>query len=627
MSETAFRPNRAPQSAVFLYVSLFMAAVVPFLSIWRTGPLASFFLESGSLLFMLLLVLSAAFSGCLAVRLPRAALYFWALALFWVLHGCLTGTPYPGQNAMAAWSFAVLGLAAWACRGWALRLGWQNAVSALAWVLLAGALANATVGWLQYTGLAKAFGGWLMYRPGIVEGQLGQRNHFGHYLMWGMLAAGFLWAQRRMNRYAALAAAVYLASAMGLTGSRTIFGYVLMLAVLLPAARLLGGRETGRTAAGLAAAAALVLAGQFAVEPLLALFSDSHLSGAAERLAGSAFEGSGRSYEWRKAWQLFLSAPWFGHGWGSYPEQGFLLDVYPTGYRPYENGVLFTHSHNSLLNLLAETGIAGTALVLGGMVWVFKGSLKTGRAAAGLFLLSLAGVSLTHSMVEYPLWYVYFLSVFALFLGFSPGGAPDAPESGGEGSLKTAAAGRTVPWRNIAGAAAALLLAAGIVRLGFVYQQLRTLSASGGNTVEQTEKLVGLLYISRSEPMLAYYADYQLSNRLDPNDKTFPDWAPQAVKSLRYRPFSNAYKWALVHYRNGGTDAAGKWMEAEYRYYPNRFTQLASAVLLPPYYPGLHEGFYTHCRRYYESVGQTPECFEETERTDAADTAASEKQH
>ena len=236
MSETAFRPNRAPQSAAFLYVSLFMAAVVPFLSIWRTGPLASFFLESGSLLFMLLLV----------------------------LHGCLTGTPYPGQNAMAAWSFAVLGLAAWACRGWALRLGWQNAVSALAWVLLAGALANATVGWLQYTDLAKAFGGWLMYRPGIVEGQLGQRNHFGHYLMWGMLAAGFLWAQRRMNRYAALAAAVYLASAMGLTGSRTIFGYVLMLAVLLPAARLLGGRETGRTAAGLAAAAALVLAGQFA---------------------------------------------------------------------------------------------------------------------------------------------------------------------------------------------------------------------------------------------------------------------------------------------------------------------------------------------------------------------------
>ena len=600
------------RETLWLWLGLFLIVVaVPF-SIMRVGPLPSFFLEAGSLLGCLALVALTLFSGCLKTRIPAASYYFAALAIFWAAQARIMQLTYIGMSDMVAWTFTILVLLCWACHGWMVRLGTERAMSILAGVLLLGAVLQAAVGWLQYADLASKFHGVLMYRKGIVEGQLAQRNHFAHYLMWGVLAAGWLWAQRRLAWFVAVPLMLFVAATMGLTGSRTIFGYVLAMLVLLPLYRLFSGRLSTRAVWGLGLAAVIVLLGQFAVEPVLDLFREGTITSAADRISsGSQIAGSGRGYEWQKAWQIFLSAPWFGHGWGSYPLYGFLTNVYPTTFRPYETNVLFTHSHNSFLNLLAEMGIVGTALVLLGMAWAIRGCFQRANAPTGVLILALISVSLVHSTLEYPLWYVYFLSIFALFIGFAPAAASEQAQS--SGSLKTRAADvRPSKMVYAAVAVATALLSAGIVYNAVVYQELRQFSGSGGSTAQQAKNIAGLQRIARRNALFRYYAHFQLINHFDPNSKTMPEWAKAAADSLQYRPYANAQRYAFAAYRAGNIQAARDWMMLMYHYYPTKFSAYASPIMDSDYYPQLQADFSAQCRAYYASVQQIPICVQAT---------------
>ena len=591
------------RETLLLWLGLFVIVVAAPFSIMRVGPLPSFFLEAGSLLGCLILVAFTLLSGSLKTRIPAASYYFAALAIFWAAQARMMQLTYIGMSDMAAWTFAILALLCWACRGWVARLGAERALSILAAVLLLGAALQAAVGWLQYADLANKFGGLLMYRKGIVEGQLAQRNHFAHYLMWGMLATGWLLAQRRLALVFALPLMLFIAATMGLTGSRTIFGYVLAMMALLPLYRGFSGCRSTRTVLGLGAAAVIVLLGQFAVEPVLDLFREGTINSAAERIShGSQIAGSGRGYEWQKAWQIFLSAPWFGHGWGSYPLYGFLTNVYPTTFRPYETDVLFTHSHNSFLNLLAEMGIVGTALVLLGMLWAIRGCFQRANAPTGVFILALMSVSLVHSTLEYPLWYIYFLSIFALFIGFAPASAKASAQPP-LGSLKII---------HAAVALAIALLSAGIVYTATVYQDLRRFSTSGGNTAQQAKNIAGLQRIARHNAMLSYYAYFQLISHFDPSSEFVPEWANEAAQSLQYRPYANAQRYAFAAYRAGNIQAARDWMVLMYHYYPTKFSTYASPIMDSPYYPQLQADFTAQCRAYYASVAQIPICAQAT---------------
>lgn len=577
------------------WIGLLSVVVLPFLSIYRVGPLSSFYLESGSLIGVLLLVLLTLISGCLKASVPRATVYFLLLAVFWAAQARIMGLTYPGLSDMTAWSFVILALGAWAVQSWVARLGLERAVSLLAFALLLGCLLQSVIGWLQYTDLAAHFKGILMYRRGIVEGQLAQRNHLGHYLMWGVLAAAWLGAQRRLPTWLSVVFVALFASVMALTGSRTVLAYVLVIMMLLPLVGIISGSLLSRTTLAFLGAVLMVLVFQLALEPLLSLFQ-SDVTSAVERLEHSSFGGSGRSYEWQKAWQVFLSAPWFGYGWGSYALQGFLSNVYPTGFRPYEGNVLFTHSHNSLLNLLAEMGLVGTLLVLLGLGYSVLGCLKREHNQAGLFILALLSVSFTHSLLEYPLWYIYFLSVFALMVGFAPSMRAHYPPA-------------LSAWQKWSVLALVLVLMGGIVRLGFAYHRLTNVSGSAKTMVQKSENIVELLTIAKTEPMLRYYAQLQLMNYIQADDKYMPDWANEAAgEAMRYRPFANAYKWALVAERTGQEQEARQWMQKMYQYYPTKFQAYGNAIMKEPYYFALRADYKQYCQAYFASIKQPENC-------------------
>lgn len=583
-----------------LSIGLFLVVVAPFLSIYRVGPLNSYFLEAASLLGVLVLVWLSAFSGCLKHRLPRASVYFLLLAVFWAMQARVMDLTYVGLSDMVSWSFVILALGCWAAQGWVLKIGSERALSLLAAMLVLGSTLQAAVGWLQYTDLAGNFSDYLMYRTGIVEGQLAQRNHYGHYMMWGVISLAWLWAQRRLPVWISVILLILFASVMALTGSRTIFAYVLAIVILVPVVGMLSGSLKTRVNVGLLVVAATVLLFQFALEPILALFN-SNVQTAAERLGGQ-FGQSGRGYEWQKAWQIFLSAPWFGYGWGSYPLQGFLTNNYPTGFRPYETGVLFTHSHNSFLNLLAEMGLVGTILVLGGLLWALWGCFKRGQGVAGVFLLALICVSLAHSFVEYPLWYIYFLSVFALLIGFAP------PAHQPENTHQTIFA----RFGNRLGWILPVVFAVGIVRLSFAYQDLREYSATQQSIEARTQSVMGLTMVAHSEPMFRYYAELELMKYFDgKGDSISPVPATTIHDASKLRPYSLAYKWGLMAAREGKIEEARTWMQALYRYYPNRFQEWGNIIMQHEVYMPLRADYTATCLAYYQSIKQAPQCVAE----------------
>jgi len=597
----------------------FALILIPFFSIWRVGMLSSFYLEAGSLLFALIFVLmsvvmfwgnASGFSGSLKQNCPPASIYFIVLAIFWAMQARIMKLPYIGLSDMVAWTFVVYALVGWACRGWVLRVGQERVVSILAWVLVLGACLQGVVAWLQYSGKAAAFSGYLMYRPNIVEGQLGQYNHLGHFMMWGILSAGYLWGVKRMAVWLFVPIIVYLTATTGIITSRALIAYVLAMAILLPIWRVLAGKSANRVVMGLALAAAGVIVFQFALEPILQIFSDAptHLDNGIARLGEHSHEGSGRSYEWKKAWAVFQTAPMWGYGWGSYPVQSFLLDehIYPKAFRLYDPNVLFTHSHNSFLNLLAEMGLVGTLLILGGLAWVISGCLKM-RNAPNLLLLALMTVSLTHSFLEYPLWYIYFLTVFALFPMLMTTGLPNVSEFV-SGSLKNCLSNNK--WA-ISVALLALAMIFGITRLGFAYNELVAANKKNNTTSERTQEIMQLLHTSRTEPMLAHYADITLINYTQTNSETLPQWANLAQKSIGFRPYAHAYKNGLILYRQGKVAEAKHWLHQTYRYYPHQMHVYGNEIMLSPYYTGLRQQFTEECEAYrHADPKKAPICAE-----------------
>lgn len=592
----------------------FALIFTPFLSIWRVGMLSSFYLEAGSVLMALLFVMMSAimlqgtsFSGSLKSLFPATSGYFMLLALFWAVQARVMGLPYVGLSDMVAWTFVAYALLAWACRGWVRTIGLERVVSILAWVMVVAAILQAVVAWLQYTGKAAHFSPYLMYRKGIVEGQLGQYNHLGHFMMWGILATGYLWSVRRLSTYLFVPVVLFLTATTGIITSRTLMAYVLAMALLLPAWRMWVGREANRVVCGLGLAALGVILFQFALEPILQLFSDNiQLNSSLERLNNHNHEGSGRSHEWKKAWQIFQAAPFWGHGWGSYPSESFRLggDVYSRGFRLYDPNVLFTHSHNSFLNLLAEMGIMGTILVLGGLGYLISGCLKA-KSAPHLFLLTLLTVSLTHSVLEYPLWYIYFLSAFALFLILINNPA-DESQTDHSGSLKM---GKHHYLAYVIGFFA-FIFSLAIIRLAFSYNDLVRATQKNANTTARTEQIMHLLQVSKTQPLLAHYADLTLINFTHTDQKDVASWANLAQKSIAFRPYAHAYKHGLLLYRQGKIDESKQWLEYTYRYYPHQMHVYGHNIMMTDYYHGLREQYTAHCQAYQRANKAAPPCAE-----------------
>jgi O-antigen ligase len=285
----------------------------------------------------------------------------------------------------------------------------------LAWGCLLAGLAGVAIGCIQVFAPALADGQWIA-RSGFIGravGNVRQPNHLATLLLLAAVALIWLAQQRRWPALAAWSAMSLLVGAVVLSASRTGLWFGVPLLFLWG---LLDSQMERRWRLLLLATpvlAALAWAGMH-------WWSASGLGvfGAEARLDQEGAGSPSRIAILKNAWALLLAEPW-GVGWGGF-NRAWSLSPFPD--RPI---AFFDHTHNLPLQLLVELGwlLGGGVLLLlflglGAAVrlaWRARGSEAIARRAP-LTMLLIVGL---HSLLEYPLWYAYFLLPTALAFGLA----------------------------------------------------------------------------------------------------------------------------------------------------------------------------------------------------------------
>lgn len=299
--------------------------------------------------------------------------------------------------------------------------GLKYLVTVLAYALVTGAILQSIIGIIQYTGSAKLFGDMIFYDSSHpttnIFGHFGQRNHYAHYLTWGTLGLIYLFQQQRINYKMFYPLLVWLCFSLTISASRSVLIYFPLASIISVIAYLTNrNKQTKQLMLLIIIATAALFTIEYMLPIINKLFAahNSSTSGLSRLSSNGGNETGRRSIEWQKAWIVFKDHPLLGVGWNGFAKQSVLL--YPLFPNAELNSGLFTNCHNLILQLLAETGLVGTLIVVIGLIGaVLRQTIKNLNSET-IIILCMLGTTLAHSMNEYPLWYVYFLVGLVTFI-------------------------------------------------------------------------------------------------------------------------------------------------------------------------------------------------------------------
>jgi hypothetical protein len=195
---------------------------------------------------------------------------------------------------------------------------------------------------------------------------------------------------------------------------------------------------------------------------------------------------------WKNTLALVAQHPWTGVGWGEF---NFAWTLTPFPGRPV---AFFDHTHNLPLQLAVELGIPLAVLVMAlvavALVWAFnqarrQAGLERTTSAAALVMVLMIGI---HSLLEYPLWYAYFLLPAAFAFGTALARPPEPEGRSGPATRS--------PWLVAASAAVAL---AGIVAV-WDYQRVVQIFAPDADAPPLEQRIAD----GQRSWFFAHHADY-----------------------------------------------------------------------------------------------------------------------
>lgn len=415
----------------------------------------------------------------------------------------VVGSPAPGVVSTAAASLAAAALlaaiASCAAAGLRSPSGPTDALFAAiaVAVLLAGAIGVA-IG-VQQVFAPSSIDGWLVAYPtvaGRASGNLRQSNLLATLLLWA--AAVCAWAACRYRGAGALAT-----TAIGLLFISMLLGIVLTasrtgaVGVLLLAAWGAIDRSLRRESRLLLIVAPIAYAVLWWLTDTVSAQGNGGFSGS-QRLQETADLSTSRFAIWSQTSELIALSPWTGLGVGEFNFAWTLMEF--TSLRP---AAFFDHTHNLPLQLIVELGIPLGALVIGLLLYALWRAFVSARDTPGdaglakrcaFVMLLLIGV---HSLLEYPLWYAYFLFPTAFLWGLclapvgasapaAPGAAPPSP--------------RRLRWPVVAG----VLMIAGGLFAAWDYARVSRIFVASDDAPPLEERIRD----GRRSVFFAHHADY-----------------------------------------------------------------------------------------------------------------------
>ncbi len=354
----------------------------------------------------------------------------------------------------------------------------------IAW-LVAGLL-NVAVGGVQVFAPQLADGTFIATptAPGRASGNLRQPNHLSSLLLWACIAVVALVELGQLSRRVAAALLALLVFGVVLTASRTGLVGVLVLA----AWGVLDRRMAPRTRLVLLATPLVYALAWLGMAEWARL--SEHAFGGAARLAEGDISSS-RFAIWANTLELIRMHPWAGVGFGEF-NLAWTLTPFPG--RPT---AFFDHTHNLPLQLAVELGLPLATLVMALLLWALRQAgraawsrgdeLGAAQRAAFVFVLMIG----LHSLLEYPLWYSYFLLPAAWAWGFALGG----DDAGG-----VPAAGAPSRLLQVGG----VLVAVGAVASVFDYLRVAAIFEAG----PQSAPLAQRIEAGRRSVLFGHHADY-----------------------------------------------------------------------------------------------------------------------
>jgi len=396
----------------FPRVSLWLVGlmfVVPFLSYHHLLPITSFYNEwiaaALGLAALSLFVLNRYWHD---MELPIIALVPLGLVVVLLIQIPTDRIVFPEHSVLGAsyllWALLLMMLSRLLSR----ELGLPEVVETLAWFLLCGGILNAGIAVFQQFGIDSFLDAVIIKKARVPFANLAQPNHFSDYIALALASLLLLLSKRRLALGTALAVGGVLLYVLSFSGSRSSWLYVATIAVLSLLFFVVNGQAESRR---LAIAGLLLLPG-FALMQFLA---PSTITTPTDHLFSLAGSKSDRIAIWLEAWKIFLQAPLLGVGFGEFAWNHFLLSEQAS---EVIRGSLFNHAHNIVMQVLAELGLPAALLLVGGIAaWLLRFVKAGAQTLEKWWVLALLSVLAIHSMLEYPLWYAYFLGVAAILLG------------------------------------------------------------------------------------------------------------------------------------------------------------------------------------------------------------------
>ena len=371
------------------------------------------------------------------VEIPHLTLWLLAFAAWLLLQLVLLDIAYPELSLLGSLYIVWAAWLVWLGKVLSQSCGMERLVRWLAAVLLLGGLLNAAAAVAQFYSIDLGLG-FIVASLGSVQrgawGNFGQNNHFADYLTLALISVLYLRIKSELGSVATAACIAMLMYGLSLSGSRSVWLYLILVLVLtLLFQRKSKSLELRRAVFALALLLPVFALMQYAISyfglalrPVAtgALYAavtpiDRLVEEAAQGLSSTAV-GSGlatRIYMWHQALLMWSRAPWMGVGFGQYAGVFFQQAAELSA---YHIPLFDRNAHNALMQLLAETGLVGAALVTAGLLAWARG-LRMHRVSnpEAWWNLALLLVLFVHSMVEYPLWHANFLGLAAILLGMS----------------------------------------------------------------------------------------------------------------------------------------------------------------------------------------------------------------
>lgn len=504
--------GRFPQPPLAPYLALALALAAPTLLAYNVPP-------SATLLNQLLSV--AGWGGVVwlaadARQVPWAGLRsVWPLLVAVAL--LLAATGWAAQQGLPATlalqNVLLLGLALLTCCvAWTSRQAERpnasddGSAAAFASAMLVAGLFSAAIAVVQVFAPAWADGQVIARSglPGRAVGNLRQPNHLSSLLLWALIAwvpladAG-RWFSRRVPAAVWPLTGAVLVLAVVLTASRTgLVGIVLIAAWGLLDHRLSRRVRLAMLGAPLAYLLCWALVAGWA-------HSTANTFGGEARLSEGDLSAS-RFGIWANTLALIRANPWTGVGLGEF---NFAWTLSPFPGRPV---AFFDHTHNLPLHLAVELGLPLAALVLALLLqalwqaasrsWRVAGDGAAASRAAFMMVLMIG----VHSLLEYPLWYAYFLLPTAWAWGLAlrepADPQPTVPAS---------------PWLLVAGLAMTLGAAGAL----YDYGKVVAIFTAGDGSLSLPQRIAR----GRGSLLFAHHADYAAVTTSEPPSQAMASFA------------------------------------------------------------------------------------------------------